>query len=102
MMRSMAPPPPTPWFQLMNLAPVTERMPRGVCHLALSSESGWAPQARSTSGKGMARSWSTLWRIDARFIVVTEDGAQALALFHVEDVTGLGQSVDEGGGEVVV
>src|SRR5438045_1051568 len=34
--RSMAPPPPSPQFQFMNLAPVIDSTPAGVCHLRLS------------------------------------------------------------------
>ena len=36
MTRSMAPPPPAPRFQFMNLGPVTDSTPSGVCHLRWS------------------------------------------------------------------
>ena len=35
--RSMAPPPPIPLFQLINLVPETEITPCEVCHLCLSN-----------------------------------------------------------------
>src|SRR6266540_3853616 len=98
----MAPPPPTLRFQLKNLVPVTERTPWAVCHLRLSWGSGWAPVAWSTAVKGRTRSWSAFLRVSAKFIVGSQGGTQALAVFHVEDVAGLGEAVDEGGGEVVV
>src|SRR5258708_6076956 len=99
MTRSMAPPPPPPQFQLMNLAPVTERVPAAVCHLNLSWRSGWAPQSRSTASKGMARSWSTLCLLIGARLRVGLIGAAARpdadALFHVEDVAGLGEAIDQ-------
>ena len=50
----------------------------------------------------MARRRSAFWRIGSKFIVRTEGRAQAFALFHIEDMTGLGQTVDERGSEVII
>jgi hypothetical protein len=49
------PPPPTPWFQFMNFAPVTDRTPVGVCYVALSQRSCCAPVASRTASSGRVR-----------------------------------------------
>src|SRR5512136_2127171 len=102
MTRSMAPPPPTARFQFINLAPLTESTPWEVCHLCRSCGSGVAPQTCSTAGRATARRRSGGFRVRSRFIVGAEFAAEADALFHVEDMAGFGQAIDEGGGQVVV
>ena len=53
--RSIAPPPPWPVCQFMNLAPVTDNEPRSVCHLRRSCPSRAAPRKISTLSNGAAR-----------------------------------------------
>ena len=63
----MAPPPPRARFQLKNFAPVTERAPLAVRHLARSQRSRSAPMSASTASSGMARTRSAVRRTSWKF-----------------------------------
>ena len=102
--RSIAPPPPWPRCQFMNLGPETDSGPCSVCHLrghadrllrrGRATRSPTAPPARRRRAAGADRRSS----FHARFSVFIQLGPQASAVLHVDHVAGFREPIEQGAG----
>ena len=103
MTRSIAPPPPWPQCQFMNLGPLTDSTPCGVCHLRGSWGSRRAPHRGSTVSKAIPRSrWACWPRCQWSRGGIGLRMADARATLHIDDVAVFGEPVNEGGGQMGV
>ena len=106
--RSIAPPPPWPRCQFVNLGPVTDSGPCSVCHLApvvpiahraaaAATRSPAAPRGPRRHAGGTRRS-----SFPVAFSVLVQLGPQAVAVLHVDHMAGFRQPIEQGAGQVVV